>query len=80
MVVGVELQDTSLFFWCMLVKDAGEMTIVSVQEIRNRSTAIINPQPLHNIFPTAGQVDGSEFSSAIHDIVDKLTLKFGWCL
>ena len=53
----------------MLVKDAGEMTIVSVQKIRNRFTVIINPQPLHNIFPKTGQVDGLEFSTCSHTCV-----------
>ena len=52
MVVVVELQRTFVL-WCMLVKDAGKMTIVPDRKTQSRFTAIINP----NIFPKAWPVN-----------------------
>ena len=60
MVVGVELQQTSLLL--VLVKEAGNVTTVCVQQIQMRFIAIINPLSLHNIFPEARHINGSEFS------------------
>ena len=60
MVVGVEQQQTSLLL--VFVKEAGNVTIVSVRQIQMRFISIINHLSLHNIFPEARHVNGSEFS------------------